>query len=86
MKKSADKIEARLALEAQVEAVIESLRPMIMRHNGNVELIGVTDKYVAELKFLGACADCTIADITLNDGLKTSIMLEVPLIKDVVVV
>lgn len=86
MKKSADTTEARLALEERVEAVIESLRPMILRHNGNVELIGVTDKNVVELTFLGACADCSIADITLNDGLKTSIMLEVPEITDVIIV
>jgi len=86
MRKPASTVEARLALEEQVEAVIESLRPMIMRHNGNVELVGVTEKLIAELKFLGACADCTIADITLNDGLKTSIMLEVPQITDVVIV
>lgn len=84
MKKLPKTLKSQLALEQQVEAVIESLRPMIARHGGDVELVGITTEGVAELDFLGACADCSIAEITLNDGLKTSIMLQCPQITDVV--
>lgn len=86
MKNVADTVETALALEERVESVIESLRPMIARHGGNVELVGVTKDKTVELVFLGACADCEIADITLNDGLKTAIMLECPEINDVKVI
>ncbi len=86
MKSSSNTLEATLALEVRVESIIESLRPMIARHGGDVALVEITKKNIVKLDFLGACADCAIADITLNDGLKTAIMLECPEITDVVVV
>lgn len=86
MKSSSNTLEATLALEARVESIIESLRPMIARHGGDVALVEITKNNIVKLDFLGACADCAIADITLNDGLKTAIMLECPEITDVVTV
>lgn len=86
MKSSSKTFDTLLALEARVESIIESMRPMIARHGGDVALVEITKDNIAKLDFLGACADCAIADITLNDGLKTAIMLECPEITDVVVI
>lgn len=79
-----NKVESQLKLEEKVEAVIEQLRPMIARHDGDVRLVEITKDGVAKIEFLGSCVDCSIADITLNDGLKTSIMLACDEITDVV--
>lgn len=73
----------KLALENKVENILLEFTPMIAMHGGEVKLLEIDDKQVAHLDFMGACSDCALADITLNDGLKEAIMLQIPEITDV---
>ena len=77
--------EARLNLEEKVEGILDELRPMLGMHQGDVRLLDLTNDHIVKLEFLGACASCSIADVTLNQGLREAILVQCPEIKDVVV-
>ena len=70
--------------EDLVKKIISHLRPYIMGDGGDIEFVGIKDDVVT-IKMLGACAGCSMIDVTLNNGIKNWIMEEVPSIKDVVV-
>jgi len=77
--------QARLALEEKVERILDELRPMLGMHQGDVRLLDITEDNVVQLEFLGACATCSIADITLNQGLREALLIQCPELTDVVV-
>ncbi len=49
----------------RIETVLESLRPMLQRDHGDVELVDVVDKTIY-VNMLGACTGCQMAAMTLN--------------------
>ncbi len=67
----------------KVEAVLTKVRPYIQMHGGDVALIGI-EKGVVTLNISGACAHCSMADLTYNKLIGGLLMEEVPGIKNVV--
>ena len=68
---------------AKVEAVLTKVRPYIQMHGGDVALVGI-EKGVVTLNISGACAHCSMADLTYNKLIGGLLMEEVPSIKNVV--
>ena len=68
---------------AEVEAVLEELRPTIQGDGGDVELVSFTDGVVS-LRMHGACATCALSLYTLKMGIEERLRERVPAIKDVV--
>ncbi len=68
-----------------VEAVLDKIRPMLMRDGGNVELVDVNDGTV-EVKLTGACGGCPMATMTLKMGIERILKEEIPEVKEVVAV
>lgn len=65
------------------EVIQEQINPGVASHGGSVDLVDVQgDK--AFIKFSGGCQGCGQADVTLRDGVETTILTEVPEIKSVV--
>ena len=69
----------------KVEAVLNKIRPSLMRDGGNVELIDVNDGTV-KVKLTGACAGCPMSTITLKMGIEKVLKQELPEVKEVVAV
>ena len=63
--------------------VIDTLRPFIINDGGDIEFIKYEDNIVY-VRMLGACANCGIIDVTLNEGLEAAIKEEVPQVKGVI--
>jgi len=61
-----DNTEFAQRLRAQVENVIDRLRPGLLADGGNVELVGVDASGVVSLLFQGACARCPSQLATLR--------------------
>lgn len=64
----------------QVEQIIEVLdiiRPYLKNDGGDVEFIDVEDGIV-KIKMLGACAGCSMDDVTIYQGIEQSLIEEVP--------
>ena len=72
--------------EAVVETALESVRPMLASHNGNVELVEVIDETEVRIRLEGSCDGCTHSDITVRQGIETAIKEALPSVERVKVV
>ena len=70
------------SLFERVEAALESIRPALAGHGGDVELVAV-DPPQAEVRFLGACDGCPASMLTFHAGVKKAIQDQVPEITEV---
>ena len=72
----------RPSLFEQVDAALESVRPMLASHGGDAELVSV-DGGEAVVRFLGACDGCPASSLTFYAGVKKAIEEAVPQITQV---
>ena len=63
--------------------VIDQLRPFLINDGGNIEFVKFEDGIVY-IKMMGACADCSMIDLTLKDGIESAIKEEIPSVKEVI--
>jgi len=66
-----------------VEAVLEAIRPLIKADGGDVELVGITDGGIVQVRLLGACVGCPSSQMTLRDGLEANLVGRIPGVKGV---
>lgn len=64
-------------VRAQIEETLEKIRPFIRRDGGDVEFVDFIDGYVY-IRMHGACADCSLIDTTISDGIEIILQEEVP--------
>jgi Fe-S cluster biogenesis protein NfuA len=64
-------------LEARVESALESVRPYLASHGGNVELISVADR-VAYLRLNGTCNGCPSSTATLKQAIEEAVFKVAP--------
>lgn len=69
--------------ENKIIEVINKLRPYLNNDGGDIEFIKYEDN-VVYIKMIGACAECELIDITLNEGIEYAIKEEVPEVKKVI--
>jgi Fe-S cluster biogenesis protein NfuA/nitrite reductase/ring-hydroxylating ferredoxin subunit len=59
-------------LEERVQAALESVRPYMESHGGNVELLSLEDG-VARISLRGSCSDCSASSVTLELAIKQAL-------------
>jgi Fe-S cluster biogenesis protein NfuA len=64
-------------IKAEVQEVLDKLRPFLLRDGGDCELVDVEDGIV-KLRLLGACGSCPSSTITLKAGIERALLEEVP--------
>ena len=68
----------------QILEVLESIRPALHSDGGDVELIDYDETAgVLQLRFLGACGDCPISEVTLRQGIERRILNAIPEVREV---
>ncbi|WP_422342826.1 NifU family protein [Parasphingorhabdus sp.] len=67
----------KATLFERVEEALESIRPMLASHGGDVELVSVELPRVT-VRFLGACDGCPASALTFYSGVKAAIQNFVP--------
>lgn len=67
-------------MRAEVESVLETLRPTLMADGGNVELIAIDDG-VVKLKMVGACSSCSSSAMTLKMGIERALKKAIPMVR-----
>jgi len=72
----------RPSLSERVEAALESVRPMLAGHGGDVELVKVEPPSV-EVRFIGACDGCAASAMTFHAGVKKAVQDACPEITDI---
>ncbi len=69
--------------EEKIKEIINKLRPYLMGDGGDIKFIKY-ENGVVYIKMLGACAGCSLIDLTLKDGIEIAIKEEVPEVKEVI--
>ena len=73
----------RPSLQERVEKALDSIRPMLAAHGGNVELVSVVPPESIDVRFLGNCDNCPSSTLTFVAGVKQAIADHCPEIKNV---
>ncbi len=68
-------------LEAQVDRVLEEMRPYIHSHGGEVNVIEVTPEGVARLQMVGSCNGCPMSMLTMRLGIERLLAEKLPQLK-----
>ncbi len=64
--------------------VLDGIRPALRSDGGDVELIDFDESAgILQLRFLGACGDCPISEVTLRQGIERRILSAVPQVREV---
>lgn len=66
------------SLQERVEAALDSIRPMLAGHGGNVELISVEPPSAVVVRFIGACSGCPASELTFSEGVEKAIKEHCP--------
>ena len=67
-----------LDLETRVRRALESVKPRLGLHGGDVDLIGVTPDGVVKLRLEGNCHGCPSSQITLKSSIEEAIYAAAP--------
>jgi Fe-S cluster biogenesis protein NfuA len=59
---------------------LETVRPYLQEDGGDIELVSVHPEGIVEVRFLGECATCSLAIMTLRAGVERALMLALPTI------
>ena len=62
----------------RVAAALDSVRPYLGSHGGDVELLGIDDIGVVTLRFLGTCDSCPSSTVTLQLAVEGAIQAAAP--------
>ncbi len=69
-------------MEAKILAFIDRIRPFLVSDGGNIEFVKWEDGIVY-VKLLGACAGCSLMDVTLKNGIEQLMVEEIEGVKEV---
>ena len=69
--------------EKKIVEIIDNIRPYLISDGGNVEFLKFEDG-VVYIRLHGACVNCQMIDVTLKDGIETTIKDEIPEVKEVI--
>ncbi len=69
--------------EEKIIEVINKIKPFVQSDGGDIEFVKYEDNKVF-VKLLGACQGCSMAHVTLKEGVQTAIQEEVPTVLEVI--
>ncbi len=71
-------------LKDRVKEVLDKIRPTLQADGGDVELIDVTEDGTVKVRLKGACAGCPMSQMTLKQGIESTLKQEIPEVKQVI--
>ncbi len=69
-------------MKAEVQSVLNRIRPALQADGGDVELVDVQGG-VVKVRLTGACGGCPMATITLKNGIEAALKDEIPSVERV---
>ena len=73
-------------MEKKLEAALAQIRPILQRDGGDIELAGITEDNVVQVRLKGHCAGCPGARMTLSNIVQQVLMSSIPEVKGVVAI
>lgn len=74
---------SEMEIENRIKEEIDKLKLYIQNDGGDIEFVKYEDGKVY-VKLLGACANCSMIDYTLKDGIEEVLVNEIPEVKEVI--
>ena len=72
-----------MASKAQIESVIDQIRPFLQRDGGDAKFIDYTPENYVVLELQGHCAGCPHAQLTIKQGIERIIKENYPEVEGV---
>lgn len=69
--------------DAQVQEVLDLIRPALHMDGGDCEFLGSDDGFI-KIRFVGACGGCPSSSMTLQFGIEQTLKEKVPGVKGVI--
>ena len=60
-------------LQQRIQTTLHELRPYLEADGGDIRLVEITDDLVVRIELMGACADCSMINMTLKGGVESAI-------------
>ena len=70
-------------IENKINEVLDTIRPYLHSDGGDLEFLKYEDGYVY-IRLLGMCQGCSMADVTIENGIFETLKQEIPEIKGVI--
>ncbi len=78
------KVNADSPIDERVNYLLYTeINPGLASHGGEVSLVEITDELVAILRFGGGCQGCSAVEMTLKDGVESTLLAKIPELKGV---
>ncbi len=71
------------SLPERLEDALNSVRPYLQSHGGDVELVEITSPKAVTIRLIGACDGCPASGLTLREGVEKAIKEHCPEITDI---
>ena len=76
----------KAAMISQIDLSLNEVRPHLFIDGGNVEVVGITDEMLVQIKWMGNCQGCQMSTMTLKAGIEQTLKSRHPEISGVVAI
>ena len=73
-----------MELQDKVLEALDEIRPFLAADGGDISLIDIIDGKVVKVQLTGACAGCSVNQMTLKSGVEMTIKKHAPQIEQVI--
>ena len=73
-----------MELRKKVLTALEEIRPFLAADGGDISLIDIEDDKIVKVQLQGACAGCSVNQMTLKSGVEMTIKKHAPQIEEVI--
>ncbi len=70
-----------LPLRERIDRALAMCRPYLQKDEGDVELVGISEDGIVEVRFKGTCVICPMSRMTLRAGLERVVLQSAPEVK-----
>lgn len=67
----------------KIKDLLERMRPFLINDGGDLEYVDYKD-HIVYIRLTGACKNCSLIDVTLQDGIQEMLTTEIPEVESVV--
>lgn len=72
-------------MEDEIKQALEKIRPAMLSDGGDLEFVSFDEgSGVLSVRFLGSCAGCPFAQMTLKQGVEKAVREAVPAVREVI--
>ena len=73
-----DNIQRQALFDRIARAIDEHVRPELARDGGDIELVGVDDDQIVQVRLLGSCGACSASVFTVTTAAEQALKARVP--------